>query len=59
MTPEPALWAFGTRPKGDLRADWQKTPAGEQQGAASSGPPQELGTIEAGSKVEITASWKA
>jgi hypothetical protein len=46
-------------PKGGLRADLGETlPASSNVRPVPARPLQELGAIEAGSKVEITASWK-
>jgi hypothetical protein len=52
-------WGLGAWPKGGLRADLAET-AGQPRGRPVPGRPlQELGTIEAGSKVEITGPSKA
>ena len=46
-------------PTGGLRADLAKTlPANSNVRPIPARPLQELGTIEAGSKVEIMAAWK-
>jgi hypothetical protein len=46
-------------PKGGLHADLAETvPANSNVRPVPAKPLQELGMIEAGSKVEITASWK-
>jgi hypothetical protein len=53
-------WAFGIRPERRFARQFGNTPAGERRLRPVPGRSlQELGTIEAGSKVEITVCSKA
>jgi hypothetical protein len=59
---KPGITPLGVRHlalKGGLRVDLAETlPANSNVRPVPARPLQELGTIEAGSKVEITALWK-